>query len=159
MSMLSTAVNQIGTVGVVLFLFIVNVMLLQMVNWFLLFNLSYYNVSYRIQLLRSFLSASGGKAPIQRLRACGYIFDQISRASNELTSTFSFSVLVILTVLMFSSATCLFFGLFHLKTEFKSMKMALLLFSFVFIIFIIIIITAAESPISEVLSTDERKVN
>ena len=52
---------------------------------------------------------------IKVLRVCGYVFDQISQASNEMSLTFSFTVLLMLINLLFITITTLFFATFALK--------------------------------------------
>ena len=86
---------------------------------------------------------------LKRLRICGHLFDLIIRVSNELSATFSFSVIVNLTILMIVCATTLFFGLFPLMPGNGAMMISL---SVAAIIFVLIIFKAADSPIQEVLN-------
>jgi hypothetical protein len=144
-----------GIIGVMLFVFLVTLFFFELLNWFLLFHLTYYSVSNRIRMLRDFITITTEEKVqrIKKLRLCGYIFDQITQAVNELNSTFSFSVLVFLTILMIICATSLFIGLFSLSAVVREARNTYLFLSFVAIVFILIILTAAESPIVEVFIT------
>lgn len=132
-------------------------------NWFLLFHLIYYSLSYRIRVLTSFISqekvqtkdflssvVSYNQISKMKLRKCAYIFDKISLAANELNATFSLSVLVILTIQIIISATSLFFVIFPLSLVTQNLIYSfgcLFIFS---VVAIIIVLTAAESPVTEV---------
>jgi hypothetical protein len=141
--------NQLGIIGEILFIFFINLFLLQILNWFLLFYLSYFSISYRIRTLKFFVFTITEPRD-KRLRLCGYIFDQITQAVNELNLTFSFSVLVMLTILMVICATSLFIGLFTLSPDLRDQRNTFFFLSFIAIVFILIILTSAESPIVEV---------
>ena len=122
-------VSRIGYEATVVFFCFWSFQMLQLGAWDLMFHLCYYNISYRLKILRSFIrsiveSRIDGKKinnicddlmpladeRLKRLRTTGYIFDRICQAVNELSATFSLSVLVILLILMIESAVCLFFS-------------------------------------------------
>ena len=156
--------------SVVFFIFcVIWIFIMHMIcAWFLMFHLIFYNISHRIHLLTIFIKIQNekGKTNIigskrrlgNKLRTCGYIFDQICLAFNRVASTFSLSVLFFLTILMFLSTTSLFncynngykLGL----TYEASLNGWFFMHDF---IMIIIILKAAESPRKEV--TVKRKLN
>ena len=130
-------------------------------TWFLLFHLIFYNVTHRISLLTVFIQTQNVEANIviekrrlvNRLRSCGYIFDQICLAFNEVASTFSLSVLFFLTILMILSATSLFFCFcFGFKSQRTYEASIYMLFFITNFMMILIILKAAESPTKEVIN-------
>ena len=82
-------------------------------HWFLVFHLSYYSISYRIGVLNSFIESLKGQTNshlrIKRLRTCGYHFDQICLAANNINATFSFIMLINFTMMICVSTTSVFF--------------------------------------------------
>ena len=129
--------------------------------WFLMFHLTFYNISHRINLLTVFIKTQNEKREtdvignkrrlVNKLRSCGYIFDQICSAFNEVVSSFSLSVLFFLTILMILSATSLFnyysYGYKLGMSYDASLNFWFFIHNFTMII---IILKAAESPCNEV---------
>ena len=144
---------KIGIIGLILFIFFTNLFILNVLNWFLLFHLSYYSVSHRIRTLNALVKTTEEKIQrIKKLRMCGYIFNQITKTLNELNLTFSFSVFIMLTILMVICATSLFIGLFSISiADVREARNTYLFLSFFAVVDILIIFTAAESPIAEVM--------
>lgn len=123
------------TIPTLLFIFLLNFIVLQCGSWFLLFHLSYYSISHRVDTLTSliknlsnhFLSEKTWNlflyrqhqpqdCALKKLRMCGFLFDQISTASNELTAAFSCTALLNLIILMILCSTSLFFFIFSLAS-------------------------------------------
>ena len=142
----------LGVFGLVLYLFCYSLTLIQSGAWFLVFDLSYYNLSYRINLLNKFIASIAIRKNIKnerirKLRTCGFSFDQLCQASDSLSSAFSFSVLLILLLLMITSATSLFFFLNYPSPMVFNATAPTFLLSFVGII---LLTRTAESPVTEV---------
>ena len=102
---------------------------LQLTVWFLLFFLACYSISNRISTLASFIESSGNYSSLQdvtvvlpddilvkKLRTCARLVDQICHSANELNSTFSLPVLMIITKLLIFSTTSLFLFIYLLTT-------------------------------------------
>ena len=142
--------NLVGIVGTTLYIPSFITFSAPIINWFLLFHLSYYNLSYRIAILTSLIDSSS--RPFRKLRSCGHLFDKLSQASNELASTFSFSVLLLLISLLVVCATSLFLGLFAMAPVIIENRTYLLILSFKTVLLILIIFNAADSPVTEVLN-------
>ena len=148
------------TIAVLFLLLSISFVILQVSAWFILFHLSYYNVSYRINILTSFIQTVqdplvNPSLRIKRLRTCGYLFDQICLVSENLNSTFSLTVLVSLIILMVLCTTSLFFFIFAISAAVVPNFILLAKFAFLFmfigsVAMIIIILTSAELPIKEV---------
>jgi len=129
--------------------------------WFLMFHLTFNNIAHRINLLTVFIKTQNEKSNtdvirnkrrlINKLRSCGYIFDQICLAFNEVASTFSLSVLFFLTSLMVLSATCLFYCYYYgyLLQRIYDASINGWFFTNNFIM-IVVILKAAESPSKKV---------
>ena len=152
-----------GSVTFIIYCIILISIMLIVCAWFLMFHLMFYNISHRIHLLTIFIKMQNEKSKTdiirnkrqlgQKLRSCGYIFDQICLAFNGVASTFSLSVLFFLTNFMIISATSLFYCYWYSYqlglTYDASLNGWYFITSF---IMIIIILKAAESPRREVLS-------
>ena len=125
--------------------------------WLILFHLSYYNVAHRISLLTSFIRDgnttlnSKKKRTANKLRTCGYIFDQICQVSKEIATTFSLTVLCYLTVLAILSATSLFYCFHHIYRSHKNFEAFNYLIFFInsFSMFVSIL-KSAQLPATEV---------
>ena len=129
--------------------------------WFLMCHLTFYNISHRINLLTVFIATQNEKSEtdvirnkrrlVNKLRSCGYIFDQICLAFNRVASTFSLSVLFYLTSLMVLSATSLFYCYYYgyLLQRIYDASLNGWFFTNNFIM-IVIILKAAESPSQKV---------
>jgi hypothetical protein len=148
-----------GSVAFLIFSFVWIFIMLMTCAWFLLFHLSFYNISYRIRLLNVFVnirnvenSATIGKQRlVNKLRSCGYIFDQICLAFNQVACTFSLSILFFLTTMMLLSTTSLFFC-YNYGYQLQRINRAsiYMLYFISNIIMVTIILKAAESPSKEV---------
>ena len=156
----------VGRLALFIFLFVWIFITLMTCAWFLLFHLSFYNVSHRIRLLNAFVkirnvdsSATIGKQRlVNKLRSCGYIFDQICLAFNEVACTFSLSILFFLTTMMLLSTTSLFYG-YHYSYQLRTNEASIYMFYFISnIIMITIILKAAESPSKEVKNKGNSKL-
>ena len=158
--MLPTVMNQIGVFGAGVHFFFTIVCILQLCVWLLLFHLSYYSLSYRIQALLSSITHgdmshhSHSILPYNKMkgeiRTCAYIFDKLCLAASELNATFSLSVLIILTVQMILSSTSLFLSIFVVSSVVDgALYGSALLFVSSFVV-IVVILNSAESPIEQV---------
>ena len=157
----------LAAIGSVFAFFFVSSTFVQSVTWFLLFHLSYYNISNRIRKLKDFIQTSynpiyGSKiiySPflatmssslrIKKLRSTGYIFNQICLASNEVNAAFSLTVLLNLITLMLLCATSLFFFIFAISSFKIPDFIENTKWGFLFMI--LIILMSAQSPINEVI--------
>lgn len=136
--------------------------------WFLLFHLSYYNISHRIATLSSFIeqslsslnlnlgqSTNSKSFRIKTFKTCGYIFDQICLAANNINSVFSLSMLIIFTILMALSTTSIFFFIYSMSSLEIPFLIKINFVSFISVfmlcnVMMLIILLSAESPIREV---------
>lgn len=130
-------------------------------SWFLMFHLTFYNISHRIKLLTIFLKPQNDMKNISlirnkqrmrnKLRSCGFIFDQICLAFNKVASTFSLSVFIFLPTIMILSVTSLFkcysYG-YRLRLTYDASLNAWYFIQNVTMI--TVILKAAESPSKEV---------
>lgn len=123
--------------------------------WFIMFYLIYYNISYRLNILTLIIGENNNKSidtnkRIKRLRMCKRLFDQICLVSADIKSTFSFSVLVILTLLIIICSACLFFCIYTLVFINNGLVNALAANFIKNILMTLIILIAANSPIIQV---------
>lgn len=99
---------------------------LQLITWYILFHLTYYNIAHRMNILKSLvlvnpvLSLQQSKIaavfPLidtatdvsKRIQKTGYLLDLLAAASNHLQHIFSFSALLILTTAFLSCTIGLF---------------------------------------------------
>lgn len=119
-----------------------------------MFHLSYYNISHRLSALTTFIRGNQESIQlnqrIKRLRMCENVFNQICEASVEIASAFSFSVLVILTILIIVSAAGLFFCLYSLVFIDEG-TIKVFVANFIRNAFItLVILISANSPMNEV---------
>ena len=133
---------------------------LQMYAWFLMFHLSFFSIAHRIKCLclltqmaklnKKSLDQISSQYPI---RKCSYLFNQLSSVCCNLNSIFSFTVLLILTTLMTSCLTALYF-IFHDLLFHGSIihdfvpSTAFVLVMYVFFVFVIL--QSADLPVQEV---------
>ena len=169
--MFADTIDQLGIVLGSLYFILLNLNLFQYINWFTLLHLSYYSISYRINSLTLLIDANINKNEkeinvsttpsdlikrIKTLRTCGYLFDKLCQAANEINSTFSLSVLVILTLIMTLCSTSLFLSI-HAMSEVvvhSYIRNAVFLFPGVFtlgLVIMLIILTTVDQPITQVV--------
>ena len=115
---LKDIISELGLILGLLFFCLINLTQMQIFILFMLFHLSYYSISHRINILSSLVETAikeKGNAKskrIQAVRTCAYLFDQLCAAAIEINSTFSLSVLFILVISMIHCFLCLFFYIF-----------------------------------------------
>jgi len=161
--LLPIVMQYMGLFGTIVHFFFSFVCIFQLCVWLLLFHLSYYSLSYRIQVLLSSITHgdvnhhSHSILPYKKMkgeiRTCAYIFDKICLAASELNATFSLSVLIILTVQMILSSTSLFLSIFVVSLvvdEALYGSASLFVSSFVVIA---VILKSADSPIEQVFNS------
>ena len=126
---------------------------IEIITWLLTYHLSYYCLSCRIKAIRTLINGKNNQemSSIRSLRTCAYLFDKISLAANELKTTFSLSILFILTLQLIVCTSNLFFSLYSYSFAIVPERMYVFLSHFLFsVITILVIVTTAELPISEV---------
>ena len=163
-ALISLSNNNGSAIAVIIALVLPNclipVIICRLFAWILLFHLSYYSISHRIGILTSFIQSLKGKTNsslrVKRFRTCGYIFDQICLATNNINATFSFIMLINFTMLICISTTSIFFIIYAMS----SVKIPLIItnqfLSFVGIfglsnVMILLFLSSAESSTKEVL--------
>lgn len=144
----------------ILRILMLSVVTLQICTWLVTFHVSYYSLSHRIRILveklttdETFLATTTNvHDPIKcNVRTCAYIFDKISLAATEFKSTFSFSVLLILTLQMIICACALFFCIYSYYYTLLPERIYIFGSLFFFsVTSIVIIITTSESLITQV---------
>jgi len=176
--MIKAMILNYGVVFALFFVFLNSLIILQLSSWFLMFHLACYNISYRLGILTSFVGDDNLIQPknkiavvgkqnsslfstatsnrIKHLRTCGYLFDQICQTCNEIASTFSLSVLAILTILIVMCSGSVFFYFYAMSnlntpTFIQDAKFTFLGCFMVSIIMVLMILFPAETPITEVL--------
>ena len=136
----------------------------QLTVWFLTLHLSFYSIFYRINCLSSLIDTfelddsdeiqenDKAGAIYNRLKLCGYLFNQLSYTSSLLNSVFCFPVFLALTNLTINSLSTLYFILydFILKKSLSYMIIQNGLICVYFGSFIFIILQAADSTIKVV---------
>ena len=148
------------TVAILFINFYLMIINLQALFWFLLFHLTYYSISYRIGILKSFVIENNEPQilgeRIKKFKTCGYIFDRICLAAREINMTFSCTVLLNLLLLMFLCSTSLFFAIYLTQS---TLSIPLVVqsqhYSFIAIFLaslqmILVILLGADSPVNEV---------
>lgn len=162
-------VSRIGIIFTSLHFVFVFLYALQLSAWFLLFFLVLYSVSYRIGVLTSFMSdeneqsAENSTHLLKKLGLCARTFDQISQSSKEVASTFSLSVLIMLTFITILCATSLFFFSYALtipanQSNFISQNLnGFLGFFIACFVFNFIILIPAGFPVIKVLTSEWHK--
>ena len=121
--------------------------------WFLMLHLSYYSISYRLNMLTLSIGRNNESIGMnKRLRMCKRLFDQICLVSAEIKTAFSFSVLVILTLLIIVCSACLFFCIYTMVFIDKGLVSALAANFVKNVAMTLIILISANSPILEVNS-------
>lgn len=126
---------------------------IEIITWLLTYHLSHYSLSCRIKAIRTLINGKNNQemSSIRSLRTCAYLFDKISLAANELKTTFSLSILFILTLQLIVCTSNLFFSLYSYSFAIVPERMYVFLSHFLFsVITILVIVTTAELPISEV---------
>lgn len=160
-SLFPVLVSRIGIISTSLHFVFIFIYALQLGTWFVLFFLMFYSVSYRISALTSFISAANGQSQFgenltKKFRMCARIIDQIIQCSKEITSTFSLSVLIMLTFLTILCATSFFFFSYALtmpanRANFISQGLkGFLGFAFGCIMMAVIILVPAGFPLTKV---------
>lgn len=152
---------------------LLNFKLFQLCTWLLLLHLSYYSISYRINYLALFIESKNEEDGIKdaginvnvlsivlkqrprMLRTCGYLFDQICQATQEVNSTFSLSILFFLVFIMIFCSICLFFFINVMAelVEYSSLKDGVYLFPAAFIVAILmalVILISSDYPVKQV---------
>ena len=150
------------TVGILFIIFNLMIINLQALFWFLLFHLTYYSISYRIGILKSFVIENNEPQilgeRIKKFKTCGYIFDRICLAAREINMTFSWTVLLNLLLLMFLCSTSLFFAIYltqstlsiPLVTAIPSIPYSFIAIFLASLQMILVILLGADSPVNEV---------
>ena len=148
---------------------------MQIVAWFALLHLSFYNISFRIKSLSSFVIVSlksEKKNEIQKcflqhsiidrktsrkhksqLQICGYLFNQLSAVFSLLNNIFSLPILLIFTTLMISSITNVYFILYDILLEQSILHFAIPIFVLTLtfnVCLMLIILNVADLPLLEV---------
>ena len=143
----------------ILRILMLSVVTFQICTWLVTFHVSYYSLSYRIRILveklttdEPLLATTSMHDPIKcNVRTCAYIFDKISLAATEFKSTFSFSVLLILTLQMIICACTLFFCIYSYYYTLLPERIYIFASLFFFsVTSIVIIITTSESLVTQV---------
>jgi hypothetical protein len=159
--------KQLGLVVGSLYFCLLNFNQLQTFAWFMLFHLCYYSISYRISILSSLIEiaikqeGSSRKCTSKRIKAmrlCAYLFDQLCAATIEINSTFSLSVLGILSVVMIICSLCLFFFTYAMTevVVHTYIKSATYSFPIIFILCMgltLFLLITVEKPIKQVYSS------
>lgn len=154
MSFAPAWIPKIGIVSSCLYILIHGFILMQIGAWFLMFHLSYYSITHCLNMLTLFIARNnesiGMYKRIKRLKMCKRIFDQICLVSAEIKTVFSFSVLIILTLLIIVCSACLFFCIYTLVFIETGLVDALAANFVNNVVITLIILVSANSPISEV---------
>lgn len=155
---------------------------MQIVAWFALLHLSFYNISFRIKSLSSFVIVSlksEKKNEIQKcflqhsiidgktsrkhqsqLQICGYLFNQLSVVFSLLNNIFSLPILLIFTTLMISSIINVYFILYEILLEQSILHFAIPTFVLTLtfnVCLMLIILNMADLPLLEVSQIFIRK--
>lgn len=161
-------VSRIGIIFTSLHYVFIFLYALQLGTWLLLFLLMFYSLSHRFSILTSFMSAGNTQSQFdenltKKFRICARIVDQMIQSSKEISSTFSFSVLMMLTFLIILCATSFFFVIYALSIPANQANLVsqglyvFLGFAIGCISMVIIILVPAGFPITKVCRIRSKK--